>query len=538
MKVVQTAAPSVLVIGTRLNGPAAGSSKPRLDVSSRVVIVSLASVLVVTLLTWHTPQSVYMDPAWQLNALRQYVSGQSPNFNTLVQANPKDLSRDHLEWISQWPPLMGLIILALTRVGVSILLGVRMLAIAGLAVGSIGWGLWAERFAMPRWVVYCIAAGTPFIRYANNPLFSYYTEGLAFAMAPWMLICAERLVRRWALPTAVATGVLLGAAYWAKYSLAFVSVGALAFLFWRVRWRALWAAIPCMALMLALNQLNRTMGAAASIVSQGRIGVVWNWRVLVAPFSFLPLGMADLDAMLHYLFMSPEHPWEHAEAVIYLGTLPGVLLLAWLLRPARDEEWLSISVALASMGSLIALWLTVSTVGYEVRYIASAAMALLPFAAASAYRKWPAISRGARCALVAAALVYIVVPTAYGAVTVFGKRSRVSVFPLRPAPRMDVVYAADPVIAFGLDGRKVITEADFESESTLRSQTYHTSVPLSIGVVLPVHFEGSGKGELIRKSFPQAREWQGPVPLTSAYQVWVAQLIPDEADTTAASKRE
>ena len=537
MRRLQTAAPSVWVMGTHVQGAAVGPSKPRLDVSWRVVVVSLASVLVVALLTWHTPQSVYMDPAWQLNALRQYVSGQSPNFNTLVQANPKDLSRDYFEWISQWPPLMGLIILALTRAGISILPGVRILAIAGLAIGSIGWGLWAERFAMPRWVVYCIAAGTPFIRYANNPVFSYYTEGLAFAMAPWMLICAERLVRRWAVPPALATGILFGVAYWAKYSLAFVSVGALAFLFWRVRWRALWAAIPCLALMLALNELNRTMGAAASIVSQGSLRVVWNWRALVAPFTFVPLGMADLDAMLHYLFMSPEHPWEHAEAVIYLAALPGVLLLAWLLRPARNEEWLSIAVALASMVSLIALWLTVSTVGYEVRYIASAAMALIPLAAASAYRKWPAISRSARTALVMAAIAYLAVPTAYGAVTVFGKRNRVSVFPLRPAPKMDVVYAADPVIAFGLDGRKLITAADFVPEKMLRTQTYHTSVPLNIGVVLPVHFESSGKGETIRKSFPQAREWQRPVPLNNAYQVWVVQLIPDEADATVASKR-
>jgi hypothetical protein len=222
MRRVPTAEPSVWSIGTHLQAPAVASSTPGLDESLRVVVVSLAAVLVVALLTWHTPQSVYMDPAWQLNALRQYVSGQSPNFNTLVQADPQDLSRDHLEWVSQWPPLMGLIILALTRAGISMLLGVRMLALAGLAVGAVGWGLWAERFAVPRWVVYGIAAGTPFVRYANSPVFSYYTEGLAFAMAPWMLLCAERLVRRWALPTAVATGVLFGAAYWAKYSLAFV----------------------------------------------------------------------------------------------------------------------------------------------------------------------------------------------------------------------------------------------------------------------------------------------------------------------------
>jgi len=505
---------------------------------SRIVVASLASVLVVVLLTWHTPQSIYMDPAWQLNALRQYVSGQSPSFNTLVQADPSDLSRDHWVWISQWPPLMGLIILALSRAGIPLLLGVRILAIAGLAIGSVGWGLWAERFAVPRWVVYCIAAGTPLVRYANNPIFSYYTEGLAFAMAPWMLIWAERLARRWALPAAIATGVLLGTAYWAKYSLGFVSAGALVFLFWRVRWRVLWAAIPCTVLVLALNQWNRAMGAAASIVSQSKIGVEWNWRLLIAPFSFVPLGMADLDAMLRYLFMSPEDPWAHAEVLICLVALPGGLILAWLLRPARNEEWLSISVVLASMASLIALWLVVRSVGYEVRYIASAAMALIPFAAASAYRRWPTVSRGVRWVLVLAALGYLVIPTAYGAASVFGKRTRASVLELHSAPKTDVIYAADPVIAFALDGRKVVTAAGFEPESMLRSETYHTSVPLSIGVVLPVHFERSGKGELIRRSFPQARAWQMPVRLNSTYQVWVAELVPDEPATTVASKRE
>ena len=77
-----------------------------------------------------------MDPAWQLNALRQYLAGQSANFNTLVQADPVDLSRNRGEWISHWPPLMSLMILVVMRTGAPFLLAVRVLAIIGLAVGS------------------------------------------------------------------------------------------------------------------------------------------------------------------------------------------------------------------------------------------------------------------------------------------------------------------------------------------------------------------------------------------------------------------
>ena len=122
---------------------------------------------------------------------------------------------------------------------------------------------------------------------------------------------------------------------------------------------------------------------------------------------------------------------------------------------------------------------------------------------------------------------------AAGTLAVLGKRRRALVSLNRPLPKVDVVYAADPVIALGVDNRKVITWADFESEKMLRGQTYQTSVPMSVALVLPVHFETTTQGNVIRRCFPQAHEWRGPVPLNNSCQAWVAELVPDKNRTPA-----
>ncbi len=502
--------------------------------STRPQLLALASALLVVILSWHAPQGFYMDPAWQLNALRQYLAGQSPTFNTLVQADPTDLSRDRWQWISHWPPLMGLMVWGLSKAGASMALAVRILAAAGLLVGSLGWARWMDRFALPSWFIGMAAASIPLFRYANNPIFSYSTEGLAFALGPWILLGAERLARRWSVGLAVATGVLLGGAYWAKYSLIFVSLGAVAFLIWRVRWKSLWAAVPCFVLIGALNLLNRIMGDAASLVTEIPFGVALDARALLAPFAFLPLAMADLGTMLYYLSLDRGYRLAYADTLICLLGVPGAVLLMWLLRPSRNEEWLATFAAAASMISLAGLWLTGRTVSYEARHLEVAAIGLIPFAAAAAYRKWPGLSRTLRATLTTAAVGYLVIPVLCGIGSAIVKWSRPPLVLLQPLPRVDVVCVSDPVMALSLEGRKIITWGDFPPEAKLGSRTYRASVPMRVGLVMPAHFERDGKGNIIRNAFPQARGWQAPVQITRTHQIWVADLVPDNAARSAA----
>jgi len=491
----------------------------------RASLLAVCCALMVVTLAWHSPQLTYSDPAWQIKALQQYRAGQSPNFNTLVQPDAADLSHDHYLWITHWPILMGLFLWGLTKFGTGILMAVRILAIVGFLVGAAGWGLWASRFELPYWLVYSIAAAVPLIRWGNNALFTYSAEGLAFAFGPWLLVLAEQLASRWSASLALATGVVLGAAYWAKYSLALVSVGALVFLFWRVRWKSLWTVVPCLSLIVALNLLNRIMGGISSLAAEGSLHLNFDWRCLVAPFAFVPLAMADMDSLLHYLLLSPGHPIAHAEMVIYLLAIPGGLLLAFLLRPKRNAEWAGVTVAVVSMASLGALWLTGRSVSFEARHIAVASVGLIPVAAAECWRRWPTASRVTRLTMAVTAVAYLGLPITYGAATVIGKRNRVSAPQIASLPSADILYLPTPVTALEATSREIITHADFESASMLKSRSYRTSVPMRVAALLPLHFEGDGKADIIRNSFPQARGWT-LLGSSGIYQVWVAELSP------------
>lgn len=491
----------------------------------RASLLAISSALVVVALAWRSPQLMYSDPAWQLKAVQQYRAGQSPHFNTLVQADAEDLSRDHYQWISHWPILMGLLVWGLTKFGTGLLMAVRALAIAGFVTGAVGWAVWAARFELPHWLLYAIAAAVPFIRWGNNALFTYSAEGLAFAFGPWLLVLTAQLASRWSPPLALAAGVLLGTAYWAKYSLALVSIAALVFLFWRLRWKSLWTAFPCLTLIAALNLLNRVMGGISSLVAESPLQMNFNWRCFASPFAFVPLAMADLDSLLRYLLLSPGHPVAHAEIAIYLLALPGALLLVFLLRPRQKEEWIGVTVAAVSMILLAALWLAGRSVSFDARHLAVASVGLIPVAAAAGYRKWPTVSPAARVTVALATLLYLVVPVTYGAASVIGKRSRIPAPLVGSVPRADVLYMPTPVAALQSASRQIITHADFEPESELKSRSYRTSVPMRVAAFLPPYFEGNGKADIIRSSFPQAQGWT-LLGSSGIYQVWVTELRP------------
>src|SRR5205814_8767877 len=75
-------------------------------------------------------------------------------------------------------------------------------------------------------------------------------------------------------------------------------------------------------------------------------------------------------------------------------------------------------------------------------------------------------------------------------------------------PRTDLWYLTDPITALDLPGRALIRHADFIDSSQLRKETFRTSRPLRVRLVLPKSFEENGKGEIIRSSFVAAGEWQ------------------------------
>jgi hypothetical protein len=149
------------------NGASASThSAPALRNGYRLPLLAFVSSLVIVLAVSRTPQSLFADPSWQLKALQQHLAGASPSLNTLVEPDPRDMSKDVSEWISRWPIGTNLLVYPLMRLGLNIAASIRVLAALALIVGSIGFGFWLRVFHLPQWLAIALAISIPWIRYA------------------------------------------------------------------------------------------------------------------------------------------------------------------------------------------------------------------------------------------------------------------------------------------------------------------------------------------------------------------------------------
>jgi len=537
------------------------------------VMLTLLSCAAVLGLALPTPITVYNDPTAQLKALQQYLAGTSPNFNTLVAAKADDLSRNEARWVSTWAPGMGMLLLPLLRLGLGMSSALRILAAAAFVIGSLGWVRWLLLFDLPQWLLVTLAVGWPWMRYANNPLFQYYTESLTYAIAPWLLVGAVWLARRMeagvTLQTvlgALCVGLGFGVAYWLKYSGVFLAAGLCAFLCirgWRQRNSfsrsirtfaiGLIVAVPFLLLVAGLNALNRSMGASANYVVE-TAGRNLSWRNVVDTMGFVPLAMADADSALQYIFFKPSRPQPFDPVWLRVCALPVAILTLWLVFRRRTTDP-SLGAArwalLITLCAIFGVWSFSRGINHEARHIAAPAMALVPAVLAEGIL---VSQRGrlARKLLLIAAIGFIFAPLAYGAASVIAKSRRVphgyqttGVGLYHPAlaisnesaslaellkdysPDRDVWYAPDGLTALFMPGRMMVRQADFESLEHLRGEVFKTSVPLRVLVLLPRHFEQNGKGVAIRSSFVQAERWEKlEIPGCDDIR-WAAELEPE-----------
>jgi hypothetical protein len=527
--------------------------------------LALLSSLVVVLAVWRTPQSLFSDPSWQLKGLQQHLAGQSPTINTLVQPDPHDVSQDHLEWISWWPIGTNVLVYPLLRLGLSIGTAVRVLAALALILGSLGFGYWVRIFRLPQWLAIALAIGIPWIRYANLSLFQYAAEGLVFGICPWLLVGAFRLRSRWMdqrnenFLWLLGYGVLLGFAYWLKYSAVLISLGALTHLAitaWRQPRRRSFVELTVVGGLFCLvvgvlNVLNHAMGAAMNAVTE-HPSFLLDWRLPFNLIGLMAMAMADADGLARYLLFHPGRsvlPFNYL-TLCYLG-LPGGLLLLWLLvrRHSSPALLLSRDVLLTLAALFVAVMTVFSARAMEARYIAAIGIALIPAALESAFRLAPKLRRVNRALLLAGGIVYLAIPMAYGAFSVVGKIARTPAYHTGPSglynplfattdartplaelaagfnPDSDVWYLTEPLTAMDLPGRAIMQHADFLPLAQL-NQTFLASKPLRIHLLLPPWFEQNDKGKVIRAEFPQAKNWSSRVVPGMNYVEWTATLFP------------
>jgi hypothetical protein len=531
--------------------------------SERKVAVALALTVGVIVLLWisQAPQGLYNDPTYQLKALQQHTTGQSPSFNILMMPSPADLSRDAGEWVTTWAPGMGLLLYAAAG-HVKLAAAVRGLAFVAYIIGCVGWVLWFGLFRMPRALRWTFAAALPLMHYATTPLFQYYTENLAWASVPWVLFGAAVLARdaegrsTWNLLLRSALlGGGLGLLYWLKYSAVFISCGIIAFFALLAvgkrgqRNIAIFLALvtPFLVVTGGLVTWNKWMGAPANYVIATH-GWFPRWANVVDAIGFVPLAMADAEGLLHWIFFKPGHPLLHNASLVPLAGFPFGVALGWLVFHRRGAEapvWIARAAAAVSALALFAVWtISLGGAGHEARHLAGAAIALIPVA----LQEWSLLTRRSlRLAFGAAGFILVAVPLLYGAFSVAGKAVRgrnyhaaASGFYNPVLARSDaagviqrlqrydagnlVWYVTDGGTALDLPGRIVIRHADFMPISMLAEEQYRSSVPMRVNLLLPPTFEQNGKGTVIRASFPQAGQWTEITIEGAEYRLWTATL--------------
>jgi hypothetical protein len=432
-----------------------------------------------------------------------------------------------------------------------------------------------------------VAVALPFLHNANESLFLFHPDVVNFAAAPWLLILALWLDERSASPRMPAVliwlcaGLAFGITYVLKYSLVFVGLGALVFLAigqWRL-WSgsdrgtvyasrrllvrggslaivAVGFAIP----ILTLSYLNSHFSGALNSASQ-RLGFSPRWESLVALIANPALAPADADGLWRFVLLHPSHPLlRDAFAPAYLG-FPFGLVAIWLLAHAVRmpslrrslPAHLAVATLLISLATLGALWtFTNDAADFMPRHVAPASLAVLPVLFLSGRDIWNRRARGIRLMLIATAMAVVVIPAAYGAISVLGKLTRVPATYRRGpadvynpllasadlsavehqilrdyAPTTDVWYAADAITAFDLPGRVIsFDNVDSYPLKELRQLRFHTSQRLRVTMLIPPHFETDGKGPVIRGEFLGAGPWTHATVPGSNYDVWTTVVDP------------
>jgi len=536
--------------------------------SNRATAAAVLSALVVCALAVRTDQSFYSDPAQQMKTTLQFVAGASPAPNDWVRPDYDDLSRDVEEPLVVWAPGTALAFVPLVRAGLTPAASARVVAALALVAGAAGWARWCAAFDLPDAIVFVIALGVGWLRFASNALFLYNAEILAFAAAPWVLVAAlaaDRVegARR---PGATAlVGLAAGALYVVKYSATFVTAGVLAWMAWRgarrqgplvrrfapVAIAAVASAIP----VIALSAWNRSHGGAANLMF-ATFGIHWSWSYLAHAIAAPALTAADLTSLLSYVLMHPVHGVTQNPSWLTAIGLPGGVLLAWFaLRPRVDGPPADLARAVlgVSLVAMLVVWTLSTVVSIEPRHLASAGFAMLPLAIVEGRARWSASPRWTRALIAGAGVCFVAAPFAYGVVSVAAKAARYpAAYRTGPSriynpllaqqdaasvaaalnldsPRGDDVwYLVEPLTNLDLAGRAIVRNADFIPVDALRRDRFRTSRRMRVRALLPPRFEVNGKAAAIRASFPQAARWSRSTIAGAEYDLWTAVLEPDD----------
>ncbi|MBF0136996.1 MAG: hypothetical protein HQL65_12220 [Magnetococcales bacterium] len=546
-------------------------------------LIGLGVALIVILLTIHVPQGVGFDPSIQVLSVDQYLKNISPSPNHYLAADQNDLSRDQLHWIHNWPPGTQLFVLPLMSMGLDIGTSLRILSVACVLLGAMGWALWFGKFNIPGIVGLMLSCYVPCLRFTNNYIFSYNNaEILVFALAPWLLLGSWHVTRPGMVHHRIFLSCILGfgcgMAYVFKFSGAFIAGPALGFLWLTAmgRWFShqqdnlfkisILGTLTCLLPILVWSFLNLHYGGYVNqfdaLYSPGKL----NWSVLVRLFTYPALCLGDADALWNYLLLHPDHGIFHPSRQIIQGIdgsfvvnligIPGGILFLMLL--ARPGAWQGpgklgiLSIFLGMLGLLI-VWAN-THIGYLSTYLQVTTFAVFPVLIREGVHIWqsPREKRWWRMTLAMGGAFYLLIPMGYGLVSMAGKivriqpdykvassglfnpflssttRSPVDVvaeLTQKFNPKTDIWFTPNVNIRLDLPGRALMV-SDWIDVNDWRKIRFHTSQPLRVLALIPKATETgpSGKGQAIRDAFVDAKTWEHVPLATIPLDLWIGQL--------------
>lgn len=558
-----------------IESPASVVTRERMSRWS-LVWPSVASVAIMLICVFYFDAltGVDSDTAWQLRAVQQFHHGEATSFYSFVMPNPTDLAKDIDRWIVWWAPGNAFLLSHLLTAGFTIAGAVRLLGSLLLLSGAIGWSLWLARFQLPRPLFVALSAVWPWSVYAHSALFYYGAESLLFGTVPWVLLLVLKfgkfegsLVRQ--STVGAATGFLVGLIYALKYTGAFVAVGAMLFVLAEVIRRrsfslgeilpAVFCWIACGIPILGINFLNSQHSTSMNLVTASP-SLHFDWRTPLSAIANPVLAAADADALLgrvlnDYLHLTPTA----VEIGVGMAALPGAMVLWFLLFrqiPTSPAGRLGSCVLLASIVCLVLIWSISWGASYEPRHLAAGAMAILPYAVEQALLLNRRIVRNL---MILVGACYVMLPFSYGATVFVVRTMRFASYQPGPSglynqyfaehdvrseleallrdynPATDIWYVTHPLVALDLPGRVVVRRTAEVSPAEMKREILHTRVPLRVRLILPNAYGANGKAHIIRKSFPNAEEWQqreiGPDNLC-----WVSWIRPSTEIEIAAPR--
>lgn len=521
-----------------------------------LILIAVISAAFLVLMAKRSAQGISDDAALQSKALQQYLEGKSPSFNHIVTARPDNLAKNNVTWLSEAPPSTQLLIYPLIKNGVTLGIVLRIIVIICIFIGTVGWVRWFSLFRLPIWVKIAFAILLPWMRYSSDTFFTYIADSLSYAAAPWIFLATFKLGEIWESKEysffkrpafSALFGFCLGCAYLFKYSLVFISSGAVIYLglkaFRKINTDlkqritnfmsvAIFFIVPIVYLSLLNYKLSGQMNIAT--IGAGRLQPQDFLYALSNP----ALAVAGAEHFFRYVLFHPTHVLT--EHHVWRGILgvPGGLLFWWILWRSRTRirkgyELLAVISFFVSWIVIFILWGLTNNISYQTRHIAAGSIAILPFLIENSFDLWRTARRLLRIILLGAGIIYIALPLLSGVPSVRIKALRAINYKAGPSgiynpcvtfndmagirdrlmkdfsPENDIWYLAGPATPLlDLPGRMIMNYAEYKDADTLRRTKYMGGSGLRIHALLPPEFEKDKRGEAIRNSFEKAGEWK------------------------------